>query len=88
MTHKTIKFNQKPYIDMNRELLRKAKNDFQKYFSKLMNNAVFAKHMENVRKHSDTKLVTTAARRNYLVSESNYQINICFWKTLFDIVIT
>ena len=37
-----------------------------------MNNAVFAKKMENVRKHRDIKLDTTEKRRNYLVSEPNY----------------
>ena len=51
---------------------KKGKNDFQKDFFKLINFAVFAKTMENVRKHRDIKLVTTQRRRNYLKSEPNY----------------
>ena len=37
-----------------------------------MNNAIFGKPLENVRKHRDVKLVTTERRRNYFVSEPNY----------------
>ena len=73
--HKVIQFNQnawlKPYTDMNSDLRKKAKNDFKKDFLKLMNNEVFGKSMENVRKHRDIKLVTTERRKNYFVSEPN-----------------
>ena len=55
---------------MNKDLRKKAKNDFQK--DKFTNNTVFRKTMKNVRKHRYIKLVTTERRRNRLVPESNY----------------
>ena len=71
-----IEFNQeawlKPYIDMNTELRKAAKNDFEKDLFKLMNNSVFGKTMENIGKHRDIKLVTTDKKRRKLVSEPNY----------------
>ena len=57
---------------MNTELRKQAKNDFEKDLFRLMNDSVFGKTMENVRKHRDIKLVITDKRRNQLVSEPNY----------------
>ena len=57
---------------MNTELRKVAKDDFEKDLFKLMNNVVFGKTMENIRKHRDIKLVTTDKKRSKLVSEPNY----------------
>ena len=71
--HRIIEFNQnkwlKPYIDMSTEL---RKENFEKDLFKLMNNSVFGKTMENIRKNREIKLVTTDKKRSKLVSEPNY----------------
>ena len=81
---RVIQFNHevwlKPYSDMN-----KAKNDFEKDFFKVMNNAVFGKTMENVREHRSIKLVTTDKRRNQLPSEPNFHTTKYFSENLMAI---
>ena len=61
--NKLIKFNQnawpKSYIDMNNDLEKKQKMNLKNFFFKLMDNAVFEKMMQNMRKHRDIKLRTT-----------------------------
>ena len=84
--HRVISLNQeclKPYIEMNTNL--RTKNEFGKDFFKFMNNAVFRKTMENVKKHRDIKLLSSKTRRNYLVSGPNYYTTKFFTRNLLAI---
>ena len=76
--HKVISFRHDawliPYIDMNTKLTTNAKNDFEKDYFKLKNNAAFGKTMENIRKHRDIRLVTNDKTRSLLASEPNYHV--------------
>ena len=70
---------------MNTKLRTEAKNDFEKYFFKLINNSVFGKTMENVRNHRDIKLVTTNERKSKLMSERNYHTTKQFSENLIAV---
>ena len=74
--HRGIKFNEsawlKPYIDLNTKLRSQAKNDFEKDFFKLMNNSVFGKTMENIRKRVDIHLVTNKEDAEKLTIKPNF----------------
>ena len=84
--HRAIEFNQtdwmKPYIDFNAKLRTAATNDFKKDFFKLMNNSVFGKTMENIRKHRNIKPVTNKDKYLRTVIKPNFKSGVLFGENL------
>ena len=84
--HQSIEFNQsawmKPYINFNIQLRTQEKNDFEKDFFKLMNNSVFGKTMENIRKHRNIRLITNAESYLKTIMKPNFKSGMLFGKNL------
>ena len=84
--HRVLEFDQSPwlkkYIDFNTEKRKYAKNAFEKDFFKLLNNAVFGKTMENLRKRVDIKLVTNEKQLKKLTSKPTYMSSKIFNENL------
>ena len=84
--HKAIEFIQsawmKEYIDFNTKLRTAATNDFEKDFYKLMNNSVFGKTTENIRKYSNIKLVTNREAYLKAVMKPNFKSGVLFGENL------
>src|SRR5437867_1001934 len=87
--HRVLEFDQKPwmkkYIDFNTEKRKMAKNDFEKDFFKLMNNSVFGKTMENVRKRQNFKLICDKAKFQKYVSKPNFINGVIFNENLVGV---
>ena len=87
--HRGIKFIEadflKPYIDANVKLRTQAKNDFEKDFFKLMNNAVFGKTMENIRNRVNVKLVNTGDQFKKLTAKPNFHSRKIFNENLVSV---
>ena len=75
----------KPYIDKNVKLRTQAKNNFEKDFFKLMNNAVFGKTMENIRNRVNVKLVNSDEKFKKLVAKPNYESRKIFNENLVSV---
>ena len=84
--HRGISFYQsswmEPYIRKNTELRKCAANNFEKDFFKLMNNSVFGKTIENIRKRQNIKLIDDRAKAVKLSSRPNFDRCIIFHKHL------
>ena len=72
----------KSYIDFNTQLRTRATNNLEKDFFKLMNNSVFRKMMENIRKHRNIKLVTNKELYLHTVMKPNFKSGILFGENL------
>jgi hypothetical protein len=87
--HKVLSFQQKswlePYISHNNAQRKKAKNDFEKDFYKLMNNSVFGKTMENVRKRVNVELVHNDKRIEKAIAKINYNSHKIFSEDLVGV---
>ena len=87
--HRVLEFSQKKwlksYIDFNTEMRKDAKNSFEKDFFKLMNNSVFGKTMENLRKRTNIELITDEKRLLKLTAKPTYVTSKIFDESLVGV---
>src|SRR2546426_4978768 len=87
--HRVLEFEQKSwmkeYIDFNTEKRKLAKNDFEKNFFKLMNNSVFGKTMENVRKRKNFKLICDKTKFEKYVAKPTFLNGVIFNENLVGV---
>ena len=87
--YRTLKFKQsdwlEKYIDFNTEKIKNAVNSFKKYFSKLMNNSVYGKTMENVRERVKVKSVNNGKDYKKYLSKLSFVSQKTFSKSFVAI---
>ena len=87
--HRGISFYQspwmEPYIRKNTDLRKTAANSFEKDFFKLMNNSVFGKTIENIRKRQNIHLVDDRKKALKLSSRPNFDRCTIFDRNLIAI---
>jgi hypothetical protein len=87
--HRVLEFKQKPwmekYIDFNTDKRKQAKNDFEKDFYKLMNNSVFGKTMENLRKRRNIKLISDSRKFRKYVAKPTFVAGVIFNEDLVGV---
>ncbi|XP_061193783.1 uncharacterized protein LOC133202021 [Saccostrea echinata] len=90
--HQVLAFQQEPwlkkYIDFNTNMRKAAKNDFEKDFYKLMNNSVFGKTMENLRKRVDIQLIHREQRLLKVTAKPGFKSFKIFNKDLASVELT
>ena len=87
--YRVLEFKQKPwmkeYIEFNTDKRKLAKNDFEKDFFKLMNNSVFGKTMENLRKRMNFKLICDKVKFEKYVSKPTFINGVIFNENLVGV---
>ncbi|KAL4107208.1 hypothetical protein QTP88_017591 [Uroleucon formosanum] len=77
IVHRVLEFSQSAwladYINLNTEMRKKAMNDFEKDFFKLMNNAIFGKTMQSKRKQMKMELVSSEKRLQKLINNTRFK---------------
>ena len=74
--HRILCFKQsdwlKPYTDFNTEKRKRSNDEFSKGLYKLMNNCIYGKSIENIRKRCDVNMVNDKKMYQKIVNKPNF----------------